>query len=151
VLFRQSSSKTRKASFKKRELEELIQGIESSKTYSHYNRVLNKTIVIFLANTGLRAKKFCNLELEDIDLDAGMAKVWFGKSNKHRKLGLNQVTKEQLIEYLKLRPSSDSHHFFINQARDPYTTKSLIQKMKRISDRFGFDITCHGRTICLLT
>lgn len=41
----------------------------------------DRAILQTLYASGLRVGELCKLELRDLDLDAGSAKVWMGKAN----------------------------------------------------------------------
>ncbi len=134
----------RKTVLTQAQLEEILAHINKAPGRNSYDRLLTKTLVIFLTNSGLRAQELCNLRLKDIDLEIGIVYVWLGKGNKNRRVGINEDTKMMLIKYLKERLKHDGDSFFISGIWSPLTKKTLMQKIRRISKSTGIDITCHG-------
>lgn len=47
--------------------------------------LLNKTIIVTLAYTGLRVSELCNLRIQDVDLANGKIFVYLGKGKKSKK------------------------------------------------------------------
>jgi integrase len=134
----------RKTVLTQQQLDIVLAYIDSSSGNSTRDKLLSKTLVIFLANTGLRAQELCNLKLKDIDLEIGIVYVWLGKGNKNRRVGINESVVKQLKIYLKQRINSHCDSFFISGLGTPLTKKTLMQKVRRLSKGTGIDITCHG-------
>lgn len=126
------------------QLETLLAYIVSSHGNGTRDKLLSETLIIFLANTGLRAQELCNLKLKDVDLEIGIVYVWLGKGNKNRRVGINGSVIEQLKLYLKQRLKYPGESFFISGVGTPLTKKTLMQKVRRLSKATGIDITCHG-------
>ena len=126
------------------QLDGIINYINSSKHGSDFDRLLNKTLFLFISFTGLRAKEVCNLKLKDVDFESQTIYIWLGKGNKNRKVGFNEETKQLLIDFLKKRLTYDGESFFVNGHGKTLTTKTLMQKIRRIAKNTDIDITCHG-------
>lgn len=119
------------------QLNQLIESIDTVKTTDKEKKVL-RALIIFLANTGLRASECCNLKDEDVDLENGVVKVVLGKGNKNRVVGINSDTREALIEYLKVRKQSSHSNFFINKYGLPMTPDRLNHRLAYLTKRIGF-------------
>lgn len=135
----------KKTSVNEAELEKLIQTIRTTIT-SDFDKLTSETIVIFLANTGLRASELCNLQISDIDLETKRVYVRLGKGNKNRTVGLNNETYKQLLKYLKARLSRETEieNFFINKLGNAFNNESLSKKIKRIAAKAGLDVSPHS-------
>jgi|688.fasta_scaffold00007_120 integrase len=127
----------KKTSLNETQLKTMIAACNEMKT-NYYGRLSNKVIVVFLANTGLRAFEFCKLKLEDINLEAKRVYVRLGKGNKPREIGINTETYELLLEYLKARLSFDSEYFFLNKDGKPFTVDRLNKKISGLANKLGF-------------
>jgi integrase len=134
----------RKTVLTKQQLDTLLAYITKPQGNRTRDQLLLQTLIIFLANTGLRAQELCNLNLKDVDLEIGIVYVWLGKGNKNRRIGINKSVVEQLKLYLKYRLKYPGESFFVSIAGTALTKKTLMQKIRRISIATGIDITCHG-------
>lgn len=85
----------------------------------------DRAMLEVLYATGLRVSELVNLELHEIDLNAGVLKV-MGKGNKERLLPLGEYAVDWLEQYLKVRPN------LLNKRADNAVFLSLRgQKMTR--------------------
>lgn len=111
-----------------------------------YDKLLTKTLVIFLKETGLRASELCNLKLQDIDLDNRVVHVWLGKGNKNRKVGITKPCYEALKDYIVVRSRKQSklECFFLTKHDKQLTRNTLRLRWNRLSKTLGFKITSHG-------
>jgi integrase/recombinase XerD len=130
----------KKTSLNELQLNQLIESIDKiSGGSTAYDRLTSKAIIIFLANTGLRAFELCKLKLKDVDLEAGRVFVKLGKGNKDRIVGINQQTREILLEYLKERMARfDSEYLFINKLGSQFDRDALSRKIHHLAKRIGF-------------
>lgn len=128
------------------QIKELLKVIDATPLMSPFNRLLDKTLVIFIAKTGLRAMEVCNLKLEHVDLNKRTIFVYLGKGAKNRKVGISDDLFELLTAYIneRLKMPTGKDSFFISSTGSPLKKKTLMQKMKRLSLRSGIEITCHG-------
>ena len=116
---------------------------------SNYDTVLTKSLAMTLGFTGLRASELCNLKIQDIDLIQRKLSVLLGKGKKSRWVGINEQLYNQLIDYLSVRPETTLEQFFVTNSRVvnkvvPLNRKSLAQKIGRLSNRAGIEISSHG-------
>jgi len=128
------------------QLDKVIEFIDKSQWGSVYDRLLSKTLILFIANTGLRASEVANLRLKDIDLEAKLIHVICGKGRKNRRVGINKQNYEILCEYLKERltcfPKED--FFFLTGIGTPMKQASIHQKIERVAKHFSFHFTPHA-------
>jgi site-specific recombinase XerD/predicted DNA-binding transcriptional regulator AlpA len=124
----------------------LLAKSDSSIGNGDYDRLLNKSLLVFIANTGLRASEVAKLKLKDIDLESRVIYVWLGKMNKNRRVGLTDEALEILEVYLKTRLEifgDSSSSFFLNGAGGAFNRKTIAQKFKRLSNGLGFTLSPH--------
>ncbi|HEY82227.1 MAG TPA: tyrosine-type recombinase/integrase [Dehalococcoidia bacterium] len=62
----------------------------------------DKTIILILLDTGIRLGELVGIELKDMNLEAGLIKV-FGKGQKERIVRISGPTREAIERYLELR------------------------------------------------
>lgn len=127
------------------QLQQVLAYLDSSKLGGYYNRLLSKTLILFIARTGLRASEVANLNLHDVNLESGIISVIHGKGRKNRKVGVCTELKLLLEEYLRVRLERFSgSRFFINAAGGSMTANTIHQKIERVSQHFDFHFTPHA-------
>ncbi len=128
------------------QLDKVIEFIDNSKKASAYDRLLSKSLILFITNTGLRASEVANLKLQDVDFEAKLIHVICGKGRKNRRVGMNKQNYEVLSEYLKLRfakfPRQD--RFFLTGTGTPMKQTSIHQKIERVAQNFSFHFSPHA-------
>jgi integrase len=122
-----------------RDLEKLLAEIDSIVFASGFQKLLSRTLVLFLFHTGLRSSELCKLKLEDLDLEARKIYVKLGKGNKNRQVGISDKLYPVLIEYLKVRPEGPCENFFINSYGNPFNNQGLAKKISKLSKRIGLE------------
>jgi site-specific recombinase XerD len=65
--------------------------------------IRDKSIILTLADTGLRASEFISLDIQDIDLITGQISVKHGKGNKSRTVYAGRKCRQMIRKYLKTR------------------------------------------------
>lgn len=126
------------------ELNKFIQTIDFIPCYPPYDKLVSKTIIIFLANTGLRNSEMCNLKLEHVDFEKQRIYVHLGKGNKNRSVGMTNKLKDTLIEYLEARSRFNSEYFFVGRYGQPFDNQVIARKIHRLAESAGVKITPHG-------
>lgn len=103
------------------------------------NHPLDKAVIYVLVNTGLRRQEVINLTLQDIDLTSRILNVRHGKGGKDRVIPLNDIVISALLEYLKVRPDTDSDALFIGMrsARVPIGVQYMHRLFHRCLDESG--------------
>ncbi|MEY3370312.1 MAG: hypothetical protein RLZZ361_982 [Cyanobacteriota bacterium] len=127
------------------ELQQVIAHLDSSNLGGYYNRLLSKTLILFIARTGLRASEVANLNLNDVDLESGIISVIQGKGRKNRKVGICSELMGILERYLQVRLEKFSGiKFFISAIGTPMNANTVHQKIERVSQHFDFHFTPHA-------
>ena len=91
---------------------------------TNYGSVRDRTIIILMFHTGLRAAEVCQLKSEHIHLRkrSGYLEV-YGKRNKYREVPLNATVRKVLLEYI---PVIESGWLFISRkTKSAITTRAL--------------------------
>ena len=100
-------------------------------------------MIYLMANTGLRREEVCNLKLDGLKrTNKGYILETYGKENKVREVGLNDLAVKVVENYLKVRNKSkyaDSKYLFLSQRGEKLTVSA-------INDVFEFygDINPHA-------
>ncbi|MCM2531657.1 tyrosine-type recombinase/integrase [Neobacillus pocheonensis] len=103
--------------------------------------VRNKTMIIMLAETGVRSAEMRNIKLEDISDNAIRI---LGKGNKVRYVPISKVLKLQLTKYLRIRKqymeTYESDLLFVSRYRKEVTRFALIKLIKEMGETLGIDV-----------
>lgn len=138
----------KRTSLNEAQYRELVKSIEASEVsggFTYYDKVLTKTLVVFITNTGLRNAECCKLKLEDVDLEARKIYVKLGKGNKNREVGITEEAYNVIIQYYKVRSKFDSEFLFLTRLGNRFSTDILSGKIRKVTRRFGFkDISPHS-------
>ena len=91
----------------------------------------DKAIILFLANTGVRASELCTLTLERINLEERIALVR-GKRNKERYVFFDGQTALAIKEWLKERPETAEPYLFTTYRGKQLSVSGLQQIIRRL-------------------
>ncbi|NJK58867.1 MAG: tyrosine-type recombinase/integrase [Pleurocapsa sp. SU_5_0] len=102
---------------------------------TNYGSMRDRTIIILMFHTGLRAAEVCQLKTEHIHLRkrSGYLQV-YGKRNKYRKVPLNATVRKVLVEYLTT--VGGDWLFISRKTKSAITTRGLaylVSKYARIA------------------
>lgn len=96
-------------------------------------------IYYLLFGTGVRVSELINLELEDVNLTERNGKnnysfilIRSGKGNKSRKINLNVDVVNAIIDYLKVRPTTQCNKLLIGQ-RGAFTRLAINKILEKYS------------------
>ncbi|NMB67823.1 MAG: tyrosine-type recombinase/integrase [Chloroflexi bacterium] len=102
------------------------------------NQTRDRSIILFLADTGVRASELCDLTMADVDLMTGAAIVRNGKGGKHRVVYIGQRSRRELRKYLKLRTRMEPDAaLFATQEEGKLTYSGLRQIIRRRAAQAG--------------
>jgi site-specific recombinase XerD len=147
--------------FAKVKMPKLDQKVLKSFTPDEIRRILkacrserDKTIVLLLLDSGMRASESLNLNISDIDMQTGTVTIQRGKGAKGRTVYIGAKTRKQLLRYLlqRSKPAGQEPLFLSESTGKRLTLYGLLQAMTRIERRSGVEnVTCHGfrRTFAL--
>ena len=105
----------------------------------------DKTILVMLVDTGLRAAELCDLQHRDYEQDSGRIIVRHGKGNKKRTVYLGQTGQKYLWRYLTERTSvKASDPLFITRKGTQLTPGELLNMIVAAAKRAGVShANCH--------
>lgn len=99
----------------------------------------DRAILLFLTDTGCRVGGLCGLEVQDVDLDAGLA-LLMEKGEKARFAPFSRPTADAIRAWLAVRPEDAGPHLFVslgNKAQGALTPNGVRQMLGRRARRAG--------------
>lgn len=103
----------------------------------------NRSIIMLLLDTGLRASELCELKIYSMDMRNHRIKVVGGKGDKDRLLPFSARTGQALWRYLASRPEALTNEpLFATQDNDPMTRDRLLKLCHSLGQRAGVN-DCH--------
>lgn len=110
--------------------------------------IRDAAIVATFYGTGIRRAELCGLKDQDVDLRAGLMRI-YGKGRKERIIPLPVKLRKILMRYTferertKEYASGDCPYFFRDRDGRALTPNALTLVMKRLKDRSGVDVRAH--------
>jgi integrase/recombinase XerD len=107
-----------------------------------YVSVRNKTMLMLLIATGIRASELCSLKTGDIYEDS--IKV-LGKGDKVRFVPIPLELKRQFLRYERVRElyiKPNEELYFVNKSKKPVTRHALIDMISKTGVNMGLKINC---------
>lgn len=95
--------------------------------------IRDRAIILFLADTGCRVGGLCGLRIEDVNLDAGLARLR-EKGGKVRFVPFRPMTARAIRAWLKARPDRRTDALFVSlgpKSRGRLTSGAVGQMLKR--------------------
>lgn len=102
----------------------------------------DKTIIMLLLDTGIRANELCDLTLDRVRIAVDDAYIIVnGKGRKQREVGLGQRSRAQLHRYLhRFRPTTPGEmHVFLTRDHKPLHPEGLDRLLYRLRDETGIE------------
>ncbi len=126
------------------DLEAMVNSLGNSRL-----EIRDRAIMLTFFASGLRESELADLKLQDLDLDAGIAKVWAGKGNKDGIVPLSPPAVTALREYLaSVRPGfaarSSSSFLFLGRWGRQLTRQQVYNRVRNTARAaLGKDISPH--------
>ncbi|MDX9768000.1 MAG: tyrosine recombinase XerC [Ectothiorhodospiraceae bacterium] len=105
----------------------------------------DRAMLELMYSSGLRLSELTGLDLDRLDLDAGMVRV-FGKGRKTRDLPVGAKARAALAAWLKTRPTlaaPDCTALFVNRRGGRLSSRSVQQRLARQALAQGLDRHVH--------
>lgn len=105
----------------------------------------DRTIIVLMLHTGLRAQEVCTLHIEQVHLGkrSGILQVR-GKRNKYREVPLNATARAVLSEFIKTRTPDTNYLFVSEKTGKALTERALGYLVKKYAYRASLtDISPH--------
>lgn len=120
------------------EVRNLINSItwdESDSLYKQKTKMRDKLILALLYSTGLRVSELVSLNTKDIDFEERTIRIR-GKGDKDRLVLFDNLTKDLIFNYLKIR-NSDSEYLFINKKGSNLSSRYIQLMIKKYAEEAG--------------
>lgn len=104
-----------------------------------------RAVLSLMLDSGLRLSEVAGLEIGDMDLERGMARVRHGKGDKERWVVFGSETRAVLRAWLSARPSlngKSGNAVFVGQ-RGRLSAGGLYKVIKRVAERAGVTLHPH--------
>jgi len=99
----------------------------------------NRSIILCLLDTGMRASELININLNDVDYRLGIIKVK-GKGNKERLMRIGDKTRQVLWKYLLIRDikaQAGQEGLFLSEEMQPLTRRGLTTIVYKLGQKAG--------------
>ena len=114
----------------------------------------DKTLILFMVDSGLRRSEVINLNWSDLDIMSGLVKVRRGKGGKARSAVIGATTRRVLLAHRRTfgNPANDSP-VFPSKNGTRFTGTGVLLIFRRLSKKTGIHITPHAlrRTFTILS
>ena len=94
----------------------------------------DRSLFLFLLDTGARAREACNTNTKDVDLNTGAVMIRYGKGGKTRMVFIGRTTRRAMRAYLRLR-HDPCPALFISKDEERLTYDGLRQLLDRRAKR----------------
>jgi site-specific recombinase XerD len=128
----------RKAALSDTEFERLLETVRRSTRY----RLRNEAILLFMVDTGVRAREVCGMRFADVDLKARTAKV-FGKGSKERVVVYSATTASAMLRYVNSERFLGETFFTSEKFDGQLSYNGLAQVFQRLSRESGIYVHAH--------
>lgn len=129
------------------DVEAMLAACKSTQTYILPNKtecyrtrpsaLRDKTIILVLVDTGIRASELCQIAIKDVDKRNRRIFIW-GKGAKERIVYISAPTAQAIWRYLSTRPDTyDDDPLFITRLGRPLNRDSLRLLIVRLGRRAG--------------
>lgn len=102
----------------------------------NFTGIRDRAIILFLLDSGVRARELLALTLADVDTIGGAVTVRKGKGNKSRMVYIGKKCRKALRAYLKHR-TDDCQNLWVSIHGDKFAVSSLTQTLIRRAQRAG--------------
>jgi integrase/recombinase XerD len=103
----------------------------------------DRTIILFLADSGVRASELIALDVDDIDMKTGGVTVRMGKGGKDRYVYVGSRTRKAILLYLAERKADKHDPLFVSDSKslsgERLTYSGLAQLIKRLRKASGVE------------
>jgi integrase/recombinase XerD len=109
-----------------------------------YAGARDTAMILFIADTGVRASEVVGLKLDDIDTKTREFCVTRKKTKKQEVLGFRKMVAGLLVTYMMhWRPDSPHKELFLTRDGHPITTNRLARILKARGDKIGIHLNPH--------
>jgi integrase/recombinase XerD len=113
-----------------------VRALIATCTHGDFSGERDRAVLLFLLDTGARAREACNVKLEDVDLNTGEVTIRRGKGGKSRTVFLGRTTRRAVRAYLRERHDR-CEALFVSNRGGYLTYDGLHQLLERRWKRSG--------------
>jgi integrase len=115
--------------------------------------VIERAIVLFMVDSGLRRAEVIALNWRDVDMQSGLVRVKKGKGKKDRSAVIGATTRRALLAYRWTITPADNMPLFQTREGGRFASDGFIQVFNRIKKRTGIHVSPHvlRRTFAILS
>jgi site-specific recombinase XerD len=115
--------------------------------------IRDKTIILFMVDTGIRQLEACNLNWIDVDISSGIVNVQKTKNKKPRSVFIGIKTRRALLRYRRTISHEDNDPVFQTYSGTRFKPSGFRQVIRRISEKSGIPFSTHDlrRTFATLS
>ncbi|MEW5920180.1 MAG: tyrosine-type recombinase/integrase [Bacillota bacterium] len=99
----------------------------------------DKTVLMCLYYTGVRAEEVINIQTVDMSLERGFVKITKGKGSRYRKVPLHQKLTEQLQLYFERAPELSNGYLFCSKRGGPISTDYVNYMVEKYAKKAGLN------------
>lgn len=106
--------------------------------------LIDKAIIRFLSDTGVRVSELCRVKISDINFDKNFVRVYMTKVNRLKEVPLTDFTKKTLFKMLSVRKDKKFEYLFQSQKNRTFTIQAIALRLRNIGQQFGFRMNPHS-------
>ena len=110
-----------------------------------YESVRDRSVILFLIDTGCRAGGLCSLTLESVNVPERTAEV-VEKGRRGRRVYYTDLTADALALWLAARPAADTAALWTTQTGRPLTPNAVRLMLERVGKRAGVKGRCNAHS-----
>jgi len=113
----------------------------------------DKTLILFLVDSGMRRSEAVSLNWIDVDIPSGVVNIRRSKSKKARSVFIGVKTRRALLRYRRTITHEDNDPVFQTQSGTRFKHSGFRQVIRRISEKSGIPFSAHDlrRTFATLS
>jgi site-specific recombinase XerD len=117
------------------------------------NKPRDKTLILFLVDSGMRRSEAVSLNWIDVDIPSGVVNIRKSKSKKARSVFIGVKTRRALLRYRRSISHEDNDPLFQTQTGTRLTPSGFRQVIRRISEKSRIPFSAHDlrRTFATLS
>ena len=120
---------------------------EVAALFGYIKSYRDKAMFTLMLRSGLRVEEVANLTLNAIDFKRCKVFVYNGKGNKDRVVYISNDAFKALVNYLKVRPSTNEKKVFLVEKGTylgkPISVRGIQKRMEYYAKKTGIKVSCH--------
>ena len=122
------------------DLQKVLNAIDPAESF---NSLVDFTLVMLLAETGVRITEACALTVDNVDLTKRTLTVQYAKNRQPRVIPLSKRLEPVLSLYLSERGVLETEALLVNGFNEPMTKRNAQARLAALSEKSGIHISAH--------